>query len=726
MVNKEKLNYILSWVIKIAAILVFVTQCAQFYTRFALDVRQVLPTDKTVLINILRWFTMVASGVCIISPWFGNKYTKAMSLILGFVVPIMNFIFFKENMIAWGMGSTEFTWDIGYAYSTPRVVCWCIENALMIVVAIISGYEFIIKKEYIKFKPHYFIFILAGFFATFFYCYLPQNLATALHYKLSTEKPLDFSTIHIIYLLMNPILIIALFVIFRNKSEKDKQLMLVVMSLSSLYNFFYVPFWYGGSSFSWDSIPIHLCNAATILLCIVYMFKVKSVFYFTLFANVLGTVFAMFMPNIETAAFTYDTLRFWFNHIYAFILPIVGLSLGVFERPKLKNALYAILVFTGYFLVAAFMNALVSNWYPEISYFFMNDDFFLEKLADLTSNKLTVAQLHQFFFVDNKISFKIGSLTFNFYPALHGIIFGTFVVLMFVVWYIYDLFFHTADAHSALHIRKKIVNKEHADLRKLLNGRSLKEPLFEEAKGMIEIKHFTKVYSGSDKPSVEDLNLTIKDGEVYGFLGHNGAGKSTTIKSIVGIQTITDGQILVDGYDVAKQPVEAKLRIGYVSDNHAVYEKLTGREYINYIADLYMVNQQDRDARIEKYVKMFKLEDAIDREIKSYSHGMKQKIVVISSLIHDPKVWILDEPLTGLDPTSAFQIKECMREHASRGNIVFFSSHVIEVVEKICTKICIIGHGKLMCEYSLKDLKKKGISLEELYLKYVSSQERIN
>ena len=137
-----------------------------------------------------------------------------------------------------------------------------------------------------------------------------------------------------------------------------------------------------------------------------------------------------------------------------------------------------------------------------------------------------------------------------------------------------------------------------------------------------------------------------------------------------------------------------------------------------------MVPQEERDERLDKYAKMFKLEHAIDREIKSYSHGMKQKIVVIASLIHDPKVWILDEPLTGLDPTSSYQIKECMKEHAARGNIVFFSSHVIEVVEKVCTKICIINGGKLQCVYSLQELKEKGISLEELYLKYVTNGEK--
>ena len=257
-------------------------------------------------------------------------------------------------------------------------------------------------------------------------------------------------------------------------------------------------------------------------------------------------------------------------------------------------------------------------------------------------------------------------------------------------------------------------------IKELYKGQDLSEPLNKEATKMIKIEHFTKKYAGSKHNSVQDFNLEIHDGEVFGFLGHNGAGKSTTIKSMVGIQSITSGNIIIDGYDITKQPLEAKLRVGYVSDNHAVYEKLTGREYINYVADLYLVPQEERDVRIKKYVEMFNLTDAIDREIKGYSHGMKQKIVVIASLIHNPKVWILDEPLTGLDPTSSFQIKECMREHANNGNIVFFSSHVIEVVEKICDRICIISKGKLVGVYSIKDLAKDGLTLEQLYMKHVA------
>ncbi|MBR7095951.1 MAG: ABC transporter ATP-binding protein, partial [Clostridia bacterium] len=179
----------------------------------------------------------------------------------------------------------------------------------------------------------------------------------------------------------------------------------------------------------------------------------------------------------------------------------------------------------------------------------------------------------------------------------------------------------------------------------------------------------------------------------------------------------------VEGYDIARQPMEAKMHIGYVSDNHAVYEKLTGREYVNYVADLYRVPKADREERLKKYTRMFHLEDAIDREIKGYSHGMKQKIMVISALIHNPKVWVLDEPLTGLDPTSSYQIKQCMREHANEGNIVFFSSHIIEVVERICDRIAIISGGKIRQCSTMDEIRASGKSLEEIYLQYIEGPE---
>lgn len=233
------------------------------------------------------------------------------------------------------------------------------------------------------------------------------------------------------------------------------------------------------------------------------------------------------------------------------------------------------------------------------------------------------------------------------------------------------------------------------------------------------LKNFSKKYSTSDTYAVKDANLEIEGGQIFGFLGPNGAGKSTIIKSIVGIQSITSGNIYVCGYDVETQSVSAKMETGFVPDHYALYENLSGREYVNYIADLYGVSKEDRNTRIEEYVERFNLHAAIDNPIKTYSHGMKQKITIMSALVHAPKLWILDEPLTGLDPESIFQVKEAMKKHASEGNIVFFSSHIIDVVERICDRIAIIKKGTILCQHDLKELEEKGIQLENYYMEMI-------
>ena len=231
---------------------------------------------------------------------------------------------------------------------------------------------------------------------------------------------------------------------------------------------------------------------------------------------------------------------------------------------------------------------------------------------------------------------------------------------------------------------------------------------------ILQIENLHKKYN--DFEAIKGINLSINTGEIYGLLGPNGAGKSTIIKSMVGIQPITEGNIEICGLDVKSQPVQAKSVIGYVPDHYALYEKLTGREYINYIADIFEVSQKDRDERIEKYIKLFELEHSIDSKIKTYSHGMKQKITIMAALVHEPKVWILDEPLTGLDPNSIYQVKECMKQHAAKGNIVFFSSHIIDIVEKLCGRIAIIKKGHIKCVKKLSEIESTGISLEQFYL----------
>lgn len=240
---------------------------------------------------------------------------------------------------------------------------------------------------------------------------------------------------------------------------------------------------------------------------------------------------------------------------------------------------------------------------------------------------------------------------------------------------------------------------------------------------MIKISHLSKKYQGASVYAVKDLSLELRPGEIFGFLGPNGAGKSTTIKCLVGLLPYEHGEITINGINLKDDPIGAKMEMGYVPDNHAVFERLTGREYVNHIANLYNVSLEDREARADKYLKMFKLQDAYDHQIKSYSHGMKQKIAVIATLIHNPKVWILDEPLTGLDPQSAYQLKQAMRDHVKAGNTVFFSSHILDVVQNLCDRVCIIKKGVMRGFYDLEDIKKSDQTLEEMFMRVIEEED---
>ena len=288
------------------------------------------------------------------------------------------------------------------------------------------------------------------------------------------------------------------------------------------------------------------------------------------------------------------------------------------------------------------------------------------------------------------------------------------------MWFIYELAYEVIKGWQDIAARKAKIKVDALALSVALDGRSEKEPINMDGTNKLVLKNFTKRYSTSDVYAVKDANLEVCGGDVFGFLGPNGAGKSTIIKSIVGIQTITEGNIEVCGYDVTTQPVMAKKQIGFVPDHYALYERLTAREYINYIADLYNVSKEDRDERLNRYIKLFEFETAIDNPIKTYSHGMKQKVTIMSALIHNPKVWILDEPLTGLDPNSIFQVKECMKQHAAEGNIVFFSSHIIDVVERICNKIAIIKKGQIQCVRNLTEMEESGENLEQFYMEIIN------
>ena len=231
---------------------------------------------------------------------------------------------------------------------------------------------------------------------------------------------------------------------------------------------------------------------------------------------------------------------------------------------------------------------------------------------------------------------------------------------------------------------------------------------------MLEIKNYSKSYKNGIK-AVDNISLTIEEGDLFAFIGHNGAGKSTTIKSIVGILDFEEGEILINGLSIKKNPVECKKQIAYIPDNPDLYESLTGIRYLNFIADVFEVSKEDRKNNIEKYSTLFGLKDKLNDYIGSYSHGMKQKLALISAFLHNPRILVLDEPFVGLDPKASYLVKQAMRDFCDNGGIIFFSTHILEVAQKLCNKIAIIKNGKLVTTGSMEEITKDS-SLEDVFM----------
>ncbi len=237
---------------------------------------------------------------------------------------------------------------------------------------------------------------------------------------------------------------------------------------------------------------------------------------------------------------------------------------------------------------------------------------------------------------------------------------------------------------------------------------------------MLKIENLTKKYG--DKSAIDNLNLEVQDGEIFGFIGHNGAGKTTTIKCMVGILEFDNGNIYINGNSIKDEPLKCKKDIAYIPDNPDIYENLTGISYLNFVADIFEIDKKTREERINKYAEAFEIKNELQDLISSYSHGMKQKLVIISALIHTPKLLILDEPFVGLDPKASFTLKEIMKEITKEGAAIFFSSHVLEVVEKLCDKVGIIKEGKLITYGTVEEVKGNE-SLEEVFLELIKDEK---
>lgn len=640
---------------------------------------------------ILNWLLYSVILLVILYPFFKNSKYAAVIKYYGFVVTLLcvGFIYY----ITVGIVGTE-----AYSGFNTRTLLMGVELGILIAycfaIFMDNGYFKVAKKDAIGF-----VYIIGMLLATM-PSYMLGGLFGYINYAIDAK---DFNIPHRIILYLAFIIPFVIYWLLHKKDRETTRGILLYISLGTLLtfsvNYRFVDF------LDVTHWPFHLCNTAMYIIPLCLIFRWKKLFYFTYFINVLGAFLAMAMPNYSDGLnlFSDRIVEFYVNHYIAFFMPILMVALKVFDRPKLKEFKYSMIGFGIYFLLVIVMNAWFSN-YGSVDYFFLNSDFIVDKLGKWAEDLM----LYQW-------TFNIGNLEFVLYPLYQVLFFIVYVLLGAGVWFLYEGAYSFTDTIYDILDRKQKIKLEQLALETALGGRSKEEPMVVENKNKLVLINFTKRYGNSKVYSVKDANLEVNGGEIFGFLGHNGAGKSTIIKSVVGIQPITSGSIQVCGYDVDKQPVMAKKQIGYVPDHYALYEKLTGREYINYIADLYDVSNEDRKERIDKYVKLFELTESFDNQIKTYSHGMKQKIAIMSALVHNPKVWILDEPLTGLDPVSIYQVKECMRQHAKAGNIVFFSSHLIDIVESLCDKIAIIKKGKILTYQKVADIEKKQ-TLEEFYL----------
>ncbi len=654
---------------------------------------------QTILALLLVWFTYAVTLSAVLSAFFDYKALHNITKFFGCAVLVLDLVFLPTFLVA-RIGTEVFsTFSLhlaGVLLELALTLALCAANWA-------RDYHLPTKKEWLNAGVALPFALLAIIPA-----YIPQALLGFLDASIVLY---DFTPHHRTMLYLAIIIPVVIFHAIKDKDVECKRFLMIYASLGMLFTF--IARWELAQLKDPLDWPLHLCHTAMFLIPLCLIFRMRRLFNFCLFINVIGAFLAMMIPGDLDGINALATSRvaFWINHWAAFFMPVLLVALKIFKRPKFKEWAISLAQFAFYFFAILFVNAWLAN-YGDPDFFYLNSDFVVSNLGEWAERTRDIV-----------VSFPFRGLTLTFYPLYQALFFAIYIGMTAGLWFLYALLFSLWDAAEDRREREKSYQMIKKNLSKFLGTKHLDEPVSGDASPSFVLRNFCKKYDTNEFYSVNNVSFEVKGGEIFGFLGPNGAGKSTIIKSTVGIQPVTSGEIEICGYNVETQAVQAKAQLGFVPDHYALYENLTGREYLNYIADLYQVDREKRDATIQKYVERFQLVDSFDNQMKTYSHGMKQKITIMAALVHDPKVWILDEPLTGLDPTSIHEVKQCMKEHAAAGNIVFFSSHIIDVVEKICDRIAIIKKGKLRACTKVSDLEENGIELEQFYLAIINADD---
>ncbi len=639
------------------------------------------------------WLEFMTVGFVVLYPFFNKQplfrnYAKTV----GLVSSILNIVMLKE---------TSYSFSLSYDVNLTNIMM-PIEVGLVFFMCILPYFE---NKDSYRISKHEGLDMLAMAFIVIVVSLPPYFFGTCWG-QVSTSGTTGFGFYHRVYLYFMIAVFVILFLLLRGRNREFNRMIFIYVIMSVLVTMFYD---YDFNSFTYPALwPLSLSVLTLILVLICLVVRCKWLFNFSFFIGAFAAFMSLFFPDFSKGAAFFDAyvVSWWFTRIFAFVVPMLMAIVGIYERPRFKQYLVSLGIYVIYFVVIDFLGAYLVNWSSSVDYFYTQSDYIISVLGTWGNNLK----------YDYVWSFMIGTREVNIYPVFQVLYMLAFAVGTLVLWFIYVWIFSVVRQYRVLEERNHKMRVEEYALKQEYHEGRLSEIMNEETKDKLVVKNFYKKYGHSKVYAVEDASFTVEAGKIIGFLGHNGAGKSTIIKCIVGMQPATSGEIQVNGYDVFKQPVQAKQQIGFVPDHYALYEKLSGRDYINYVADLYEVPKDERDATLKELTHNLSMEESIDSPIATYSHGMKQKIAIMSALIHNPKLWILDEPLTGLDPTSVYEVKECMKAHAAKGNIVFFSSHLIDVAEKLCDEIIIIKEGHILIHENLDKIQKEHKDLEKFYL----------
>jgi len=681
----------------------FVTGGHFFYNNFPI-----------ILSGALFWLTLLAGAIVFLIPFFPQiKIARHLVKFLALPVFITSIIFFYQFgiSIAGEVDPELFTQGIvrilTFESFSWRLTFMALFLGSSLGASLVWSFKFLKEKVTLTDLKNILLAIIPLLLVS-----MPLFLPRMVFGNGPSRSVLDFRSAHRLVLYFYFIIPIIVFIALYKKDIVVKRYAMTISSLLAMVVFLMENFTVIGIVYDPTHLPLHLCNTAMILLPMALIFNMKKLFYFSVFINVLGAFLAALLPNYNTIMPVFDPrlLVFHQNHAIAFFMPILCIALGLFPRPKLSYFIWSMVGFSAYFILVLIVNSWFTSMGYCVDYFFLNSDFIVAQLGQWARDTRNFTWY-----------LEVGGNTWVFYPIYQALFFAVYVALGIGIWFLYEVSFKISDTFKETLKLKDTMRLKHKELVLALGGRLMSQPVLEED-DMLKIQNYTKRYGNSERLAVDDANLEVNEGEIFGFLGPNGAGKSTIIKSLVGINPLTSGKIYVNGFDIESQALQAKSTIGFVPDHYALYEHLSGREYVNYMADIYNVSKKDRTERIEKLIDTFEIKYAFDQQIKTYSHGMKQKIALLSALVHSPKLLILDEPLTGLDPNSIFQVKETMRAHARAGNIVFFSSHIIDVVEKLCDRIAIISKGKIVAVTSLAQLKLQNMSLESYYISFIGEK----